>query len=200
MDVTTKNWSALHVVRVLFFASVSALFRHAPIGWRAIKRFREVTHRLMTGRDVPDFEGAVPYGQQTPTGRLNLREGERVRIKSKLEIEQTLQGIKNRGLSFGVEMSPYCGQITTVKASVTKIIDENTGEMQNMKQPCITLEGVYCTSQYSECRLMCPRAIPSYWRELWLERVGEESELPLAGQSDVPAMDTVISAEPALVK
>jgi hypothetical protein len=44
-----------------------------------------------------------------------------------------------------------------------------------MKQPCITLEGVVCNSEYSNCRLNCPRAIPAYWREVWLERVTNHS-------------------------
>lgn len=198
LDVRTGNWSVLHVLRVLSFAALSAWLRHAPFGWRAIKRLREVVHRRMTGQEVPDFEGVIPYGQQTPTGRLNLRAGERVRIKTKREIEQTLQGIKNRGLSFGVEMSPYCGQVTTVKASVTQIIDELTGEMQHMKQPCITLEGVYCTSQYSECRLMCPRAIPSYWRELWLERVAEEANESAHAHPGIPTASTVAGGDEAL--
>jgi hypothetical protein len=40
-----------------------------------------------------------------------------------------------------------------------------------MKQPCIMLEGVVCNAEYASGRLNCPREIPSYWRELWLERV-----------------------------
>ncbi len=43
--------------------------------------------------------------------------------------------------------------------------------MLQMKEPCITLDGVVCTSQYNACRLLCPRAIRPYWREIWLERV-----------------------------
>jgi len=83
---------------------------------------------------------------------------------------------KNRGLSFDVEMSRYCGGVGTVRSSVTRMIDEMTGQMRRMKQPCIMLEGVVCNAEYSECRLMCPRAIPSYWREIWLDKVGVEGE------------------------
>jgi len=43
--------------------------------------------------------------------------------------------------------------------------------MRLMKEPCIILEGVVCNAEYAQCRLNCPRAIYSYWRELWLERV-----------------------------
>jgi hypothetical protein len=54
---------------------------------------------------------------------------------------------------------------------VTKIINERTGKMLEMKTPCIVLDSVICESRYSECRLFCPRSIYSYWREIWLERV-----------------------------
>jgi hypothetical protein len=37
-----------------------------------------------------------------------------------------------------------------------------------MKYPCIVLEGIFCEGAYTAS---CPRAIPSYWREIWLDRV-----------------------------
>ena len=40
-----------------------------------------------------------------------------------------------------------------------------------MKTPAVILEGVYCLAHYSHYRLLCPRAIYSWWRESWLERV-----------------------------
>jgi hypothetical protein len=33
------------------------------------------------------------------------------------------------------------------------------------------LEGVVCNAEYARSRLNCPRAIPSYWREIWLDKV-----------------------------
>ena len=68
-------------------------------------------------------------------------------------------------------MAPYCGRVVKVYKSVSKIIDEPTGKMLHMKQPCIMLDGVVCKAEYASCRLNCPRVIPSYWREIWLERV-----------------------------
>jgi hypothetical protein len=56
---------------------------------------------------------------------------------------------------------------------VKRIVDEKTSRMIEMKTPCVVLEGVVCQARYSECRLFCPRAIYSYWRENWLERVPE---------------------------
>jgi hypothetical protein len=105
----------------------------------------------------------------TPEGRLNLQPGELVRIKSKAEIERTLnRKNRNRGLSFDGNMSPYCGRTARVRATVTKIIDERTGEMTHFSNECVLLEGVVCTGDYMQ---FCPRRIYPYWRELWLERV-----------------------------
>lgn len=46
-----------------------------------------------------------------------------------------------------------------------------TGHMMQFATPAIILEGVFCRSELSSCRLFCPRSIYSYWREIWLERV-----------------------------
>src|SRR5439155_12269818 len=81
---------------------------------------------------------------------------------------------KNRGLLFGAEMVPYCGGTYRVLKRVTKIINEKTGEMQEMKNPCYILDSVTCQSRYSECRMFCPRSIYPYWREIWLERVEQK--------------------------
>ena len=133
-------------------------------------------HQWLTGRTSPSLCSKIKRGAPTPTGRLDLSPGELVRIKSQEEIEQTLDETgKNRGLSFDPEeMAPYCGRVFKVRSSVTKIIDESTGKMLQMKQPCIMLEGVVCQAEYASCRLNCPRAIPSYWREIWLERVNDD--------------------------
>src|SRR6185295_17684503 len=130
------------------------------------------------------LNGKIKAGTRTPTGRLNLQPGEYVRIKSQSEIEETLNEIGlNRGLSFDCqEMAPFCGKVFKVRGSVTKILDELTGKMLLMKEPCIYLEGVVCTSQYSSCRLNCPRAFPCYWREIWLERVEVPDEMQVRQQ------------------
>ncbi len=174
-DITTGNHRPLHVLRVLFVGVLSQALRSAPVGYRAIKSVRERMHRLVTGRNGIDVEGKIPHGNATPTGRLNLQPGERVRVKSKAEIEKTLkEDGTNRGMSFGQEMLPYCGRELVVRDVVTRIIDEKTGRMIPMKNPCITLQGAVCRAEYSDCRLLCPRQIPSFWREIWLERVDEK--------------------------
>jgi hypothetical protein len=117
---------------------------------------------------------------RTPTTRTDLRPGELVRIRSKEEIMRTLDhNLRNRGLGFDAEMLRFCGRTARVRRRVDKIIDERTGRMRYLRNPCIVLEGIVCEGAYSA---NCPRAIPAYWRELWLERVPE----PAGDRAHVP--------------
>ncbi len=114
-------------------------------------------------------EGKAPG--KTPTGELGLRPGELVRVKSKEEILLTLdKDLLNRGMGFEAEMSRFCGREARVVRRVDQVIDERTGRMLQMKNPCIVLENIYCEGAYSA---NCPRAFVPFWREIWLERVGE---------------------------
>ena len=42
--------------------------------------------------------------------------------------------------------------------------------MVDIKSDCIILEGVVCAADYHR---FCTRAIYPYWREIWLEKVGD---------------------------
>ena len=111
----------------------------------------------------------------SPHGVLNIQPGELVRIKSKSEIEQTLNmNFKNRGLWFDKEMTRFCGGKYRVLARVDHQIDERTGKMVTFKTPCITLEGVTATGEYFEFAPLDERI---YWREIWVERA-EAGSLP----------------------
>ncbi len=113
----------------------------------------------------------------TPT--LGLEAGDRVRVKSKVEIERTLIPTTRReASSFDREMLPYCGQTHTVKGPVTRFIDERSGEMVELKSDAVILEGVVCRGRHSVGRWFCPRAIYPWWRDCWLERVEDEPTTP----------------------
>jgi hypothetical protein len=172
-DVATGNHSATAVLRVLWLASLRWLVAHATFGYRLVNCCSDWMHVQLTGRPGPSVHGKIERGEPTPIGRLGLKPGEYVKIKSKNLIEQTLgENGRNRGLTFdSEEMAPYCDRVFKVQSSVNKIIDEKTGQMLQMKHPCIILEGVVCNAEYARLRLNCPRAIYSYWREIWLERV-----------------------------
>ena len=106
---------------------------------------------------------------KTPSAQIGLQPGDLVRIKSKPEIEATLNAkMLNRGMGFDSEMGRFCGRTARVVRRVNHIVDENTGRMLHMKSPCIVLEGLVCEGAFSAS---CPRSITPYWREIWLEKI-----------------------------
>jgi hypothetical protein len=141
------------------------------------------TMRLFRALTIPIFNqmqsklDGAPYPviagmlEKTPLETLDLQPGELVQVRSKKEIMATLdKQNRNRGLLFDSEMVPYCGGIYRVLRRVHRIIDEKTGKMMNIKNPCIVLEGGVCQSDFHR---LCPRAIYLYWRENWLKRASE---------------------------
>ncbi len=130
----------------------------------AIGFFNEVQDRRQGSR-YPFIEGKAT---KTPLEFLDLQPGELVQVRSKEEILETLgKDQRNRGLWFDSEMLPYCGGIYRVLRRVNRLVDEKTGKIVVMKNPCIVLEGVICQSDFHR---LCPRAIYPYWRESWLRR------------------------------
>jgi hypothetical protein len=139
---------------------------------RLMRWLYEKSYRIWRGVPWPRTSGSIAVGEPTPEGTLNLQPGEQVRVKSHAEILKTLntEG-KNRGMHWDAEMVPYCGGTYRGGKRVDRIINEKTGRMIRMKNPCIILDSVVCESRYSSCRMFCPRQFYSYWREIWLERV-----------------------------
>lgn len=160
-DVRSGNASMPWMLRaflVTVFNRVQDLSRRKLPRWL---RFRQ-------GRSWKFLKGTAT---KTPTAVTDLRPGELVRIKSKAEIAKTLNSkLQNRGLGFDMEMARFCGRTARVSHRVDKILDERTGRMLHMRNPCIVLEGVVCEGAYS---VSCPRAIHAYWREIWLERIAD---------------------------
>jgi hypothetical protein len=152
-DLLSRNVGLWDFLRYGALGSLKAAMRlHWRLGW-----FWEI-------------HGAA--GHKTPTLNLSLRPGELVQVRSKKEILGTLNDdAKNRGLSFDVEMAPYCGRTFRVLCRVEKIINDKNGKMIHLPNGCIVLDGVTCSGCLSRRRMFCPRAIYPYWREIWLKRV-----------------------------
>lgn len=146
-------------------------FRFLPVGWRIWTGLYDRVHRLFYGTRDPHFEGDIPLGQPTPEVLLDLQPGEMVRVRSIPEIAATVnRRLRNRGLAFNPEMSPFCGGTYRVVRRVRKIIDERDGRVLDLKGPCIMLEGGECQARYHPDAVLCKRRIPQYFREAWLER------------------------------
>ena len=134
---------------------------------------------------IQSKSGRIPWPykdgelDKTPVGQLDLQEGELVRVKSYDAILETLsKSNRNRGLRFDAEMVPYCGKEFRVRKRVKKIIEESTGKLIEFPTPSIILDGVVCLSCYSHTRMFCPRSIYPFWREIWLERVPNQTVSP----------------------
>jgi hypothetical protein len=182
-DLLSGNISLARMFRGFIYMGFRSL-ENAGIGLgRPLRWVYDALQRMWHGIPYPHKHGEILPGVKTPDGLLNLQSGEWVRVKKYEEILATLDtNNKNRGLFFDAEMVPYCGRTFRVLRRVKRIVNEKTGRMMEFKKPCIVLEGVVCEARYSECRLFCPRAIYSYWREVWLERIAN-AETDVTGKA-----------------
>jgi hypothetical protein len=181
----------------LFSGFVYSCYYHlsqAGIGLGPATRwFYNTFHSLWGGTLFPRTPGRIPEGEPTPSKTLNLVPGELVRVKSHEEILKTVDSRnRNRGMYWDAELVPYCGGTYRVAGRVNRLIDEKSAKMVEMKNACVILDGVVCQARYSPCRMLCPKSMYPYWREIWLERVeakdhgagckGEEAKLLSVGQ------------------
>jgi hypothetical protein len=190
-DYTSGNVTLRTLFRGLVYATYYRL-SEAGLGLGRIMRWLyDRLYPLWGGVAFPRRVGTIPAGRPTPACTLNLQPGELVQVKSHQDILATLDTrSRNRGLLFDAEMVPYCGGTYRVLGQVRKIIDEKTGKLVNFKNANIVLQGVVCQARYSDCRfcpMFCPRAIYSYWREIWLERIPESAKRELPDASDLAA-------------
>jgi hypothetical protein len=160
----------------IFSGLIYSIYYHiseAGIGvGRAMRWFYNKFHPLWGGTLFPRKPGLIPEGKPTPTETHDLQPGELVRVKSHEEILKTVDSRnRNRGMYWDAELVPYCGGTYRVLKRVTRLIDEKTAKMVEMKNPCIILDTVVCQARYSPCRMLCPKSMYPYWREIWLERV-----------------------------
>jgi hypothetical protein len=153
-DLVSRNVGLREFV---FYMLIAAFNRVMRLHWRLR------TYPYVSGRATPT----------TPTAVLDLQAGELVQVRSRAEIMDTLNagGNRNRGLSFDVEMLPFCGRTFRVLRRVERIVNEKTGKLIHLPGTCIILEGVTCGGCLSKGRLFCPRSIYPYWHEIWLKRL-----------------------------
>jgi hypothetical protein len=154
-------------------AGILAVFRAVLVGM--FNRLQAISTRVLPRRLW--IRDGLRWGfvkgtlTKTPTGTSDLQPGELVRVKPKALIMRTLsKDLRNRGLGFEEEMARHCGREARVLRRVDRCIDERTGRLLHMKNPCIVLDGIVCEGAYNA---NCPRSIYSFWREIWLDRVDE---------------------------
>jgi hypothetical protein len=177
-DVTSGNHSAWHMIKLLIAAGYRKLVS-IGIGYTLLVKTYNAFQKLAGGNPYPAIDGEIAQGQRTPSQLTDLKVGEWVEVKSGEEIARTITtgGLFNRGMRYDPEMLKYSGNRYRVQMRIDRLINEVTGKMMEMQNPCIQLEDVYCRAECTQRRLGCPRASNTYWREIWLRRVeGPESE------------------------
>lgn len=179
LDVVSGNAPLKSVLNRFFFAGYYWLSQLGIGLGRPMRALYERISHVRGGPGFPRNAGEIPLDQPTPIATLGLLPGEYVRVKPFAEILKTLNtDNRNRGMRWDAEMVPYCGKVFRVLDTVSRIVDEKSGRLMEMKTPAVILDGAVCGGRYSTWCLNCPRAIYPYWREIWLERVRPE---------DVPA-------------
>jgi hypothetical protein len=177
-DVRSRNVKARDAVKFLFLAVLFNL-RKLGIGYQLAVRLHDRVHRKLIGRPAPYGRGRVPAGTQTPLVTDDFCVGDVVEVRPHDRILDTLNARnQNRGMSFDKEMVRYCGQRFRVQDRVMRIVNEQNGKMMEFSRPSFILTGTYCTSQYSERRMLCPRRMVPYWRSAWLMKVDAEPTAP----------------------
>jgi hypothetical protein len=128
------------------------------------RTFRWARRRLT--RETP--RQAASRLQREPPTVPQLQPGDRVQVRSRVEIEATLDSAyRNRGLSFNDEMHRYCGGEFRVLKRIERVIDEPTGRMITLRD-CTALDDVTCRG---DSHRFCPRDVRLYWREAWLSKL-----------------------------
>ena len=108
--------------------------------------------------------------QKVASSRTALKTGDLVRVKSKDEIESTLDRWNElKGCAFLVNMEEYCGTTQRVLQHMERFLDERDYKVKRSKG-LILLEGVICTGTPVFGR--CDRCCHLFWREEWLEKIG----------------------------
>ena len=114
----------------------------------------------------------LPAVQVNQENVARLKAGDMVRVRSKSEIEATLNHWGQlRGCKFMPELAPYCGTTHRVLKSMERFVDERDLRVKKCKG-IILLEGVHCegTTDFGRCDRYCFL----FWREEWLEKIDDE--------------------------
>jgi len=102
---------------------------------------------------------------------VRLAAGDLVRVRSKEEIESTLDTFKElKGCAFLEQMWEYCGTTQKVFVSMERFLDERDYKVKKIKG-VVLLEGLTCrgTPVFGRCDRRCLL----FWREEWLEKIDQ---------------------------
>ncbi len=143
--------------------------------WQSRQRAKRILKRryYFLCKFLADWKNSLSSGVKETAGISSppLQPGDSVRVKSWLEIRQTLNNWHQlNGCSFMEEMWPYCGTRQTVLKRVEKFLDERDYRVKKCKG-IVILDGVMC--QGTKDFGACDRSCFFFWREEWLEKMND---------------------------
>jgi hypothetical protein len=147
--------------------SAGAPSREEPWGWYLKRRLSNLARRLARRPAAPP--AAAPRATFPP---LEVSAGDRVRVRSRQEIEASLDGAGMlAGCWFAPQMFEHCGREFTVVTRVERFFDERRWRMLKARH-MVLLEGVFCDGRSLADTGGCDRRCHFFWRTEWLERAG----------------------------
>lgn len=138
---------------------------------RMVKRRMTYFVNVLSGKDKDKIEISASEKAKSLSKITTLEPGDMVRVKSKEEIQLTLNRWNQlKGCSFMEEMWPYCDTTQRVLKRVEKFLDER----DYLVKRCggiVILNGLMCqgTKDFGPCDRSCF----FFWREEWLEKISQ---------------------------
>lgn len=142
--------------------------------WDFRRLLKSVVQRLWPSCPVlrksgPDRREASP-GPAAPAA-ADIGPGDRVRVRSRAEIEATLDETgRCRGCGFLEPMAAFCGREFRVVRRIERFFDEKTWRMLRCRN-IVILDGVFCDGSGHPDTRGCDRMCYFFWRTEWLERL-----------------------------
>lgn len=132
------------------------------------RKFKMTTNKWMN--QMYQFLGKNPK-PVSPVPRIenHLAAGDRVRVRSKREIDATLNNWRQlKGCTFMPEMAKYCGTTQCVLTPMQRFVDERDLRVKKCSG-IVLLKDVVChgTADFGPCDRNCFL----FWREEWLEKL-----------------------------
>jgi hypothetical protein len=140
--------------------------RLSPRQERALKTY---SNNLMNWFSRLAGRSTRPSAPATSATIVSLKAGDLVRVRSREEIEVTLNHWRQlKGCSFMPEMWQYCDTIQQVLRPMERFVDERDLRVKKCKG-IILLVGLNCqgTAEFGRCDRSCFY----FWREEWLEKI-----------------------------
>ncbi len=149
-----------------------------PLAWYVQRRSRAAARRALKTLGHRGHHGqaedktADPAVERTAKELyMDIKAGDRVRVKLREEIESTLDHDgKLKGCGFLKPMGEFCGRELTVAKRLERFFDERQWKMLKCKN-IVLLEEARCDGSGHPDTQGCDRMCLFFWRTEWLERI-----------------------------